>query len=57
MQMVQQQRYLLFRRLDVLTADLKKETDSIRADVILQEMRNIGSWLKELVSESVPDGR
>lgn len=55
MQLVQQQQYLLFIRLDVLTADLKTETDSIRAEQILQEMRNIGNLLKELVSESVSD--
>lgn len=48
--MLQQQCHLLFKRLDVLSAQLKTEIDSLRADEILQEMRNIGNLLQELVN-------
>lgn len=51
--MLQQQRHLLLKRLDVLSAQLKTEIDSLRADEILQEMRNIGNLLQELVSVPV----
>lgn len=51
--LVQQQRHLLLKRLDVLSAQLKIEVDSLRADEILQEMRNIGNLLQELVNVPV----
>lgn len=51
--LVQQQRHLLLKRLDVLSAQLKTEIDSLRADEILQEMRNIGNLLQELVNVPV----
>lgn len=51
--LVQQQRQLLLKRLDVLSAQLKNEVDSLRADEILQEMRNIGNLLQELVNVPV----
>lgn len=54
-QMIREQRHLLLKRLDVLSGKLKIESDSMRADAILQEMRNIGELLKELVNNPVPD--
>lgn len=51
--LVQQQRQLLLKRLDVLSAQLKTEIDSMRADEILKEMRNIGNLLQELVNVPV----
>ncbi|WP_339264110.1 hypothetical protein MKY07_06220 [Solibacillus sp. FSL W7-1472] len=48
--LVQQQRHLLLKRLDVLSPQLKIEVDSLRADEILQEMHNIGNLLQELVN-------
>lgn len=48
--MLQQQRHLLLKRLDVLSMQLKTEIDSLRSDEILQEMRNIGNLLQELVN-------
>lgn len=51
--LVQQQRHLLLKRLDVLSAQLKIEVDSLRADEILQEMRNIGNLLQEFVNVPV----
>lgn len=51
--LVQQQRHLLLKRLDVLSAQLKTEIDSLKADEILQEMRNIGNLLQELVNVPV----
>ena len=55
MNLISEQRYLLLKRLDVLSEKLKRETDSLRAEVILQEMRNIGALLIELVGKRVPD--
>ena len=51
--MLQQQRHLLLKRLDVLSMQLKTEIDSLRSDEILQEMRNIGNLLQELVNVPV----
>ncbi|MER2058181.1 MAG: hypothetical protein ABTA16_05115 [Niallia sp.] len=51
--LVQQQRQLLLKRLDVLSAQLKTEIDSLKADEILQEMRNIGNLFQELVNVPV----
>ena len=51
--LLKQQRHLLLKRLDVLSAQLKTEIDSMRADEILQEMRNIGNLLQELVNMPV----
>lgn len=48
MKLVSEQRYLLLKRLDVLSVNLKHEPDSIKADQILQEMRNITVLLKGL---------
>ena len=53
--LLKQQRHLLLKRLDVLSAQLKVEVDSMRADEILQEMRNIGNLLQELVNVPVAD--
>lgn len=53
--LLKQQRHLLLKRLDVLSAQLKAEVDSMRADEILQEMRNIGNLLQELVNVPVAD--
>ena len=55
MNLIREQRYLLLKRLDVLSANLKQESDSLRAEKILQEMRNIGTLLEELVSQTMPD--
>lgn len=51
--LIQQQRQLLLKRLDVLSAQLKTEIDSLRAEEVLQEMRNIGKLLQELVNVPV----
>lgn len=51
--LVQQQRHLLLKRLDVLSVQLKTEIDSAKAEEVLQEMRNIGNLLQELVNVSV----
>ncbi|WP_339216235.1 hypothetical protein [Solibacillus sp. FSL W8-0372] len=51
--MLQQQRHLLLKRLDVLSAQLKTEIDSAKAEEVLQEMRNIGNLLHELVNVPV----
>ena len=51
--LVQQQRHLLLKRLDVLTAQLKTEIDSAKAEEVLQEMRSIGNLLQELVNVPV----
>ncbi|MER2121836.1 MAG: hypothetical protein ABS935_16325 [Solibacillus sp.] len=53
--LLKQQRHLLLKRLDVLSAQLKAEVDSMKADEILQEMRNIGNLLQELVNVPVAD--
>lgn len=53
--LVQQQRQLLLKRLDVLSAQLKTEIDSAKAEEVLQEMRNIGDLLRELVNVPVAD--
>ena len=45
---LKQQRYLLLNRLDTLSAQLKTEIDSAKAEEILQEMRNIGNLFQEL---------
>lgn len=55
MNLISEQRYLLLKRLDVLSEKLKRETDSLRAEVILQEMRGIGALLIELVGKRVAD--
>lgn len=49
------QRQLLLLRLDKLSVDLKQETDSIRAEQILTEMRQVGNALMEKVNNPVPD--
>ncbi|MER2039694.1 MAG: hypothetical protein ABS944_16225 [Solibacillus sp.] len=54
-QMIREQRHLLLKRLDVLSGKLKTESDSLRAEAILQEMRNVGELLKELVNNPVQD--
>lgn len=54
-QFIQEQRIKLLKKLDVLTEELKRETDSIRADEIMIEMRELGNSLTKLVSCSVPD--
>lgn len=51
--LLKRQCYLLLKRLDVLSAQLKTEVDSMRAEEILQEMRNIGNLLQELVNVPV----
>ncbi|MFY0742134.1 hypothetical protein AB1K09_06330 [Solibacillus silvestris] len=51
--LVQQQRQLLLKRLDMLSAQLKTEIDSASAEEVLQEMRNIGNLLQELVNVPV----
>ena len=51
--LLKQQRHLLLKRLDVLSAQLKAEVDSMRVEEILQEMRNIGNLLQELVNVPV----
>ncbi|MER2172249.1 MAG: hypothetical protein ABS938_16655 [Psychrobacillus psychrodurans] len=51
--LVQQQRQLLLKRLDVLSAQLKTEIDSVSTEEVLQEMRNIGNLLQELVNVPV----
>ena len=48
MNLIDGQRYLLAKRMEVLSTKLKRETDSVRAEEILQEMRNILALLKEL---------
>lgn len=48
MNLVSEQRYLLLKRLDVLSVNLKREPDSLKAEQILQEMRNITVLLKVL---------
>ena len=55
MNLISEQRYLLLKRLDVLSEKLNKESDSLRAELILQEMRDIGALLIELVGKRVPD--
>ena len=52
-QVIQHQRFLLLKRLDELSNELKIEVDSLRADAALEEMRNIGKLLQELVSKPV----
>ena len=52
MNLIREQRYLLAKRMEVLSAKLKRETDSIRAEAILQEMRNIVALLRELAITS-----
>lgn len=52
MNLIREQRYLLAKRMEVLSTKLKCETDSIRAEEILQEMRNILALLKELAITS-----
>lgn len=54
-QLIQRQRLLLLKRLDVLSDQLKTEVDSMRAEKALEEMRNIGKLLQELVSSPVAD--
>ena len=53
--MNKQQRLLLLQSLDKLSGDLKKAQDSERAELILQEMRNIGYQVKTLVRNHAPD--
>lgn len=51
--LLQQQRHLLLKRLDVLSAQLKTEIDSAKAEEVLQEMRNIGNLLQDFVNVPV----
>ncbi|MER2126317.1 hypothetical protein [Solibacillus sp.] len=55
MKLIREQRYLLSKRLEVLSANLTRETDSIRAEQILQEMRNIQALLEELAGQNMTD--
>lgn len=53
--MIKQQRILLLKRLDKLSADLKAAKDSEQAEHLLEEMRNVGMQLQALVKNHVPD--
>ena len=53
--MIKQQRILLLKRLDKLSADLKAAKDSEAAEHLLEEMRNVGIQLEALVKNHVPD--
>lgn len=54
-QFIKMERIRLLNRLDELSLNLKKETDSMKAEDILEEMRSLGAELERLVTNSVPD--
>lgn len=53
--MVKQQRILLFKRLNKLSVALKTAKDTATAELLLEEMRNVGIQLQSLVKNQEAD--